>query len=185
MDIDTTTHYTLDSIYSFPEDGIKREIIDGVLYVTPDARLRHQRVVGLLTRRIGAWVDQHGGEVFPGCNVDLAADTHVEPDVVFLTPEHAGKAHGLAVDFAPDLVIEVSSPSTWRYDLGVKREALERFGVPEYWYVDLPTDRILVHRLRGGAYGAPAVYGRGETFTSELLPGLTLNPDDLLGPPGE
>lgn len=182
MESQATTRYTLDDLWDFPDDRKRRELIDGVLYVTPQARVRHQRVIFKITHRIGDWVDEHGGDVFGPANVDLAFDTHFEPDVVFLTPEHA-PAEGLAVTFPPDLLVEVSSPSTRSYDLGVKRRAYERHGVTEYWFADLVAEEILVHRLRDGRYGEPARYGRGGTFTSALLPGLVLDVDDLLGAP--
>ncbi len=101
--------------------------------------------------------------------------------MVFLSPENAPKAKGLAVTFSPDLVVEVFSPSTWRYDLGEKRAALERFLVPEYWFVHLRRDEILVHRLDGDRYGPPDVYGRGDAITTDLLPGLVIDVDSVLG----
>jgi Uma2 family endonuclease len=128
------------------------------------------------------WAYEHSGDVAGPANVGLAFDTHFEPDVVFLTPEHAS-VERLAVTFPPDLLVEVSSPPTQSYDLGVKRGADERHGVTEYWLADLEADEILVHRLRGGWYGEPERYGRGQTLTSDLLPGLVLDVDDLLGRP--
>ncbi len=78
MGADTETRrYTLAEIYDFPDDGKRYEIIDGVLHVTPEARLRHQWVIGRLTTRFTLWVEEHGGSVFPGCNVDFAIDTHL------------------------------------------------------------------------------------------------------------
>lgn len=177
-----TRRYTVAEVYElFPDDGKRYEIIDGVLHVTAEARLRHQRAIAELTFLMKGWVKEHGGDVFPGCNVDFAVDTHLEPDVVFLAPENAAKAKGLAVTFAPDLVVEVFSPSTWRYDLGEKRAALERFRVPEYWFVHLRRDEILVHRLEDDTYGPAAVYGRGQTITTDLMPGLAVDVDSVLG----
>ncbi|MGI8573960.1 MAG: Uma2 family endonuclease [Egibacteraceae bacterium] len=182
MDSTTERRYTFNDLWDFPDDGRRRELIDGVLYVSPQARVRHQYGVGRLTYRFNFWVDWHGGAVFPGANLDFAADTHLEPDVVFLRPEHL-TLEGLSLTEPPDLVIEVSSPSTRRYDLLEKRAAYERFGVPEYWFVDLKVDKVFVYLLVDGRYGEPVVHGRGDVITTAQAPGLVIDVDDVLGPP--
>ncbi len=182
MESVTERRYTFEDLWDFPDDGRRRELIDGVLYVSPQARLLHQWVVGSLSFHFWLWTRHHGGIVFPGANVDFAADTHLEPDIVFLTPEHA-TVEGLSLTEPPDLVVEVSSPSTRRYDLVEKRAAYERFGVPEYWFVDLKVDKVFVYLLVGGRYGEPVVYGRGDVTTTVQAPGLVIDVDDVLGPP--
>jgi Uma2 family endonuclease len=80
------------------------------------------------------------------------------------------------------VVVEVSSPSTRRLELVRKRELYERFGVPEYWFVDLDADRLEVYRLdEHGRYGAPRLWARGETFESPQIPGFQLPVDEILG----
>jgi Uma2 family endonuclease len=98
----------------------------------------------------------------------------VEPDVVFVAPDRVGQlTDERYVDIAPDLVVEVSSPSTRRLDLIKKRALYEREGVPEYWFVDLEAERVDVHRLDAtGHYGAPSSAGAGETLTCLAAPGL-------------
>jgi Uma2 family endonuclease len=86
---------------------------------------------------------------------------------------------------APDVVVEISSPSTRRLELVRKRELYERFGVPEYWYVDLDADRIEVYRLAEGRYPVPALLIRGQRLESPLLPGFGVGVDEVLGPPEE
>lgn len=73
---------------------------------------------------------------------------------------------------APDLVVEVSSPSTRRLDLLRKRRLYERFGVPEYWFVDLDADRVEVYALCGERYGSPDVIERGQTLRATVLDGF-------------
>jgi Uma2 family endonuclease len=75
----------------------------------------------------------------------------------------------------PDLVVEVSSPSTRRLDLINKRSLYEREGVPEYWFVDLDAQLVDVHRLGEAAYyGAPATFGAGDTLSCLAAPQLRL-----------
>lgn len=181
MVVDTTRRYTLAEVYEFPDDGQRYELVDGVLYVTPLARRRHQRVVFRVSYRLGQWTEMHGGTVYPGVNVDLADDTHLEPDVAYSRSEDTS---GLAFTDAPDLIVEVSSPSTKRFDLGVKRDRYAAAGAGEFWFFDLDEDAVLQSVLgEDGRYGPPRVHRRGETFTSALFDGLVLDVDDLLGPP--
>lgn len=80
----------------------------------------------------------------------------------------------------PDLVVEVSSPSNRSFDLGHKRDAYATFGVPEYWFVDLNTRAVLIHRLASRSYPAPAAVGEDGTLRSVLLPGFSLPVSRLL-----
>ena len=81
----------------------------------------------------------------------------------------------------PDLVVEVSSPSTRRLELTRKRELYERFGVPEYWFVDLDADRVEVYRLEGERFGPPVLFGMGDTLEPPPIGGFRLAVEDLLG----
>lgn len=172
--------YTINDLWDFPNDGQRRELIDGVLYVTPLARTRHQRVIGRLTYRFIDWAEEHGGEVFPGVNVDFDRCTHLEPDVAFTRPDRK-IGDVLSLHEPPDLVVEVSSPSTKGYDLGVKRDRYAQEGAPEFWFVDLDRDVVLVSVLAEGGYAEPVVYGRGEVIRTKVMPGLAIDMDDILG----
>ncbi len=55
--------------------------------------------------------------------------------------------------------------------------------MPEYWYVDLDADRVEAHRMEQGAFGVPAITGRGQVLASSAVPGFSMEVDDLLGPP--
>ena len=177
MSVDLTRTYRTADVYRFPFDGHRYELLDGELHVTPLARRRHQDVVGRVYRRLAEHADAHGGRAYPGVNVDLDDGTHLEPDVAYARSEDTG---GLAFDAVPELVVEVSSPSTRRFDLGAKRERYAAGGVLELWYVELEDDEVL--RFPHGR-GDPLVHRRGERCTSPVLPGTVLDVDDLLGPP--
>lgn len=181
MALDTTRRYTLADLYDFPDDGRRYELLDGVLHVTPLARRRHQWVVTQITYRLRQWTDVHGGTVYAGVNVDFADDTHLEPDVAYSRSEDTS---GLAFTEPPDLVVEVSSPSTKRFDLGAKQRRYAAEGAGELWFADLDDDVVLQFLLGDdGRYCPPAVHRRGATFTSPQLHGLVLDVGDLLGAP--
>lgn len=175
--------FTYADLQTFPEDNLRREIIDGELIVTAAPRIRHQRVVANLTARLWLYAAEHGGEVLPApTDVFFADDNVVEPDVLFVTAANLSKLEDRFVRSAPDLVVEISSPSTRKLELVRKRELYERFGVPEYWYIDIELDQIQVYRL-AESYGIARIVGRGDTIESQALPAFAVRVDELLGPP--
>lgn len=172
---------TVADLEAMPQDMVIRSLIDGELFVTPAPTTRHQRVV---VRIISALLDHlraAGGEVLTApCGVYLSDRDMPEPDVLYLLPHNLDRIGEQYIEGAPDLVVEVSSPSTRRLDLVRKRRLYERFEVPEYWFVDLDADRIELYALRDGRYGAPVIVERGQTLRSVALAGLETTVDDLI-----
>lgn len=168
----------------FPdEDLVRRELIDGELFVTPSPTTRHQRVVAVLIQVLGSYADRAGGEVLPGpVDVLVSERTMLQPNVLYVAPGRLGIVGERNLDGPPDLVIEVSSPSTRRLDLTRKKHVYAAFGVPEYWFVDLDAERVEIHRLAEGRYGAPAIIERGGTVETPALPGLAIPVEEILGP---
>jgi Uma2 family endonuclease len=114
-----------------------------------------------------------------GDEADEAVETVVQPDLVVCDPERVREA---TVRGAPDLVVEILSPSTARKDEGIKRERYQRAGVPEYWLVH-PVDHV-VHRyaLVEGDYRRQEVYGPEDgSFASSRFPELSVDLVDLFG----
>lgn len=174
--------YTYADLEAFPEDHFRREIIDGELFVSPSPNVRHQRTVALLTARLFLYQEGNGGEVFPApLDVFFANDSVVEPDVLFVRADHSDRLEVKYVTGAPDLVIEVSSPSTRRLELVRKRELYERFGVSEYWFIDLDADRVEVYRLEEGVYRTPELLFSGQVLQPAQLPGFSISVDEVLG----
>lgn len=169
----------------FPDDGLRRELIDGRLYVSPRPRSRHQRVMVELAIALGLYGRVHGGTAIVDFNNDYSPTTHLEPDGAFVLAEHPERLTEMGIEGPPDVVVEISSPSTRGHDLVSKRAVYERERVTEFWFLDLDHDQVLVFTLVDGEYGEPRVVGRGETLTSEVLPGFSTPVDELLlVPPG-
>jgi Uma2 family endonuclease len=168
----------------FPEDDkVIRELIDGELFVTPPPTYRHQRVVLRLAAALYSYEKEHGGSaVTAPAGVYLDDSNFVEPDVLFLRRDHLDRVQGAYVRAAPDLVVEVSSPSTRARDVTKKRELYGRFGVPEYWFVDLDTDRVEVYRLVQERFEKPEILGRKAVLEPRELAGFAISVDELLGP---
>jgi Uma2 family endonuclease len=77
---------------------------------------------------------------------------------------------------APELVVEIGSPSTRQRDETIKRRLYERMGVSEYWFVDPELDVVRVYRRDGGQFARPLELSReaGDTVTTPLMAGLAL-----------
>lgn len=184
MSVPTATGLTYDDLAQLPQDdGLRRELIDGELYVSPSPVQRHQLVVAAIVAAFHPYLRDHGGLVFPApMDVVFAPGAVVEPDVVVLGPARAAQlTDERFIDVVPDLVVEVSSPSTRRLDLIKKRRLYEREGVPEYWFVDLDADVVDIHRLdETGHYGDTDTLDVAAYLTCLAVPGLRLPVADAL-----
>ncbi len=173
-----------DLVAMFPEEElVRRELVGGELLVTASPARRHQAAVARLVGALLAYAREHGGEVVPGpFDVRVSEQDVLQPDLIFVRADHLDRLEDRFVRAAPDLVVEVSSPSTRTLDLTRKKELYERFGVPEYWCVDLEAGRVEVYRAGARGFDPPSVVGRGGSLRPPHLPGLEVAVDEILGP---
>lgn len=180
------------------EDTVRREIIDGWLFidgqpvndphaevVAESSSLYHGSAVMAVIRRLLATTADLDGQLITA-PMDVAFGAHIlQPDVFWVPGWLPGDTR--PVPTVPQLVVEVSSRSTRRHDLVRKRRVYEQAGVPEYWFVDLDAQRFEVYVLPEGAaqYPDPRLYTRGRTVVASALPGVSVEVDDVLGPPEE
>lgn len=166
---------TAEDYWSLPE-GVRAELIDGELWDLASPSRLHQKIVYELGRAMGDHIAERGGtcEVYPApFAVNLFADesTFVEPDLSVVCDHD--KLSDRGCEGAPDLVVEVISPSNPGMDylskLGLYREA----SVREYWICDPQRERTLVYDFEGS--GTPEVYGFGELARSTVLPGFAFD----------
>jgi Uma2 family endonuclease len=146
--------------------------------VSPPPNLKHQAVIGVIHFFLHQHVRQFGGGrvyVAP-TGVVLSEHDAVEPDVLFVSDARLGILVPKFVHGAPDLVVEVGSPSTRRRDLRDKLRLYERSGVSEYWFADPELDSVAVYRLVDGRFIRALELSRDtlDTLTSPLLPGLAI-----------
>jgi Uma2 family endonuclease len=175
-----------DDLLAFPDDGFRRELLDGVLYVSPPPVWRHQDVVGKLLIRLHAYAAEHGGlALMAPVGVRIAPPRYVEPDVLYLSAERLARlsVDDHLIEFAPDLVAEVTSQTGRRYDLGPKRAFYEAVGVREYWVADLHGAEVRVFTTHTAGYGEPTVHHRGDVVRSTALAGLEIAVDEVFALP--
>lgn len=164
---------TYADLLAMPEGPERHEIIGGELFVTASPTIRHQKVVVRLASLFLRFADEREGLVLPGpVDVYFTETDVVAPDVVFVGSDRLDRVEARRILGAPTIIVEVSSPTTGRTDIPRKLPLYERHDVPEYWFVDLDTDRIEVYTLEAEHYGTPGIFTTGETITSRVAPGL-------------
>jgi Uma2 family endonuclease len=183
-----TARWTEDAYFALPETNRLVELAGGHLVVHEMPSLTHQRVARQCFLALYAWNQARGtaaaGEVlFAPYPVRLRAGLVREPDVVCYLAAHRNRLEEQRGG-APDLALEVLSPSTRQLDLTVKLGEYADAGVSEYWTVDADERRITVYRLEGDAYREAGAYVEGDTLTSALLPGFQVPVASLFGAGG-
>jgi len=148
------TKITWRDVLEMPEDGNRYEAIGGELWVSPPPKPPHQWVSARLFAELLDLLVRPGyGYLFYApIGVEFSETQEgVQPDILFVSQ---GRLHIVTEDRiqgAPDLVIEILSPSTARRDRTVKRHVYQRQGVAEYWIVDLDAKQVEVWRFGTGA----------------------------------
>lgn len=164
--------------YMAMDDDVRYELLEGELILVPAPALPHQSII----TRLGSYLDLFVAERELGrCfdtpfDVVLADDTVVQPDFTFVRKERLSIAlnhkGGVA---APDLVIEVLSPSTAHRDRGQKRDIYARAGVPWLMLVAIPPREMELYELQAdGDYALARTFEETDTLEIPCIPGLAL-----------
>src|SRR2546427_8429636 len=172
---------TYEDFCALPDDGLRYEIIDGMLFAEPAPRRAHQKAVGNLFAILHAWVRAHDlGEVYVApFDVILDPRTTVEPDLMFVVKDRLAIVAERGVEAAPDLLVEVLSPGTARRDRVRKLNAYARHGVRHYWLGGPEGEAVQAFELVEDAYRLAAAGGDDD----ELPPGVLPRPAISLPPP--
>ncbi len=163
---------------SIGETFERYELIDGVVVKSPSPTPLHQKLLTVVLSQIDRYVEENAiGDVFNELDVHLGrgprgADLVYRPDIVFI---RSGRLPLSAkhVQIAPDLVVEVVSPSSASLDYETKKGDYERAGVLEYWIIDPEENSMTFFRLKDGRYAA--ISPDQGSFASQAVPGFVLN----------
>ena len=163
-------------------DGDERyELLDGDLILVASPNRDHQTVVMELGFQMHAFVKENDlGWVYSAPFDVLFTDTDVvQPDLMFVSREREHILTPANVQGAPDLIVEVLSPSSSTRDWRAKRELYATYGVPEYWIID-PTNRIVsVMLLQDGVLQIEQTRTEDDTATSTILDGFNVSLDSI------
>lgn len=172
--------YTSEDYWTLPE-GERAELIDGRLYAMAPPSFKHQKLVSELTQIFGQYIKSHDGncEVIPApfaVNLNADDETYVEPDISVICDKSKFTDH--SCKGAPDLIIEIVSPSSRKMDYTTKNALYADAGVREYWIFDPAKERTTVYHYEVDA--APAIYTFDQAITAGIYEDLMLTITDLL-----
>ena len=170
------TEYTWEDYMSW-DDDVRYELIDGVAYAMGSPSQRHQRTLGKLHLQLGNFLDGKSCEVFLSpSDVKLANKTVIQPDLFVVCDR--SKLDGQFTQGAPDLVIEIESPSSTQRDRILKYNKYLDTKVREYWIVNPESKVTEVFILVNGDYSRKA-YDEKDKISVHVLDGCTIDMSEV------
>ena len=167
--------------YTNLEGDERYELLDGELILVGSPNTDHQTVSVKLVTKMYSFVQENDlGWTFHAPFDVLLTDTDVlQSDLLFVSKDRVHIITPANIQGAPDLIVEILSPSSVRRDWHDKRDLYASHDVKEYWIVD-PVHRIVsVMLLKDGALDIDETYTEGDTITSSTLDGFTISLNDI------
>lgn len=145
---------TMLEVYQRLPEGTPVQLIQNKLIISPSPLTAHQQVLLNIAYQLKDYIKKHStGEVFIApYDVHLDEENVYQPDILFIAKENLHKIKENGFYGAPDLVIEILSPSTAQYDKKEKKAVYEKYGVKEYWIVDPKTKSAEGFSLKDGKF---------------------------------
>jgi Uma2 family endonuclease len=189
LELDVTKRYTYADYLNWLDDK-RRELINGFIHLMSGPMRRHARISLKLSNRIDSFIEMHHGRchvyhapfdvrlpLYGSTDDDKIYDV-VQPDICVICD--LTKLDDKGCIGAPDLVVEVLSPSTLKYDWNYKFNLYEAAGVREYWIVDPNTKIFNVFLLQAdGKYDLGTVYEGDQKVPVHILEGLEIDLNEL------
>ena len=168
-------HYTYEDFCTW-DDGERWELIDGIAYMMAAPLRVHQEISGNLHFQLYDFLKNKPCKVYAApidvrLNADGADDTVLQPDIAVVCDR--SKLDDKGITGAPDMVIEILSPSTASYDRTLKFDQYLRAGVREYWIADPDSKTVSAHILENGRYYVTA-YGENDAAPVHVLEGCRI-----------
>lgn len=178
---EVNTRITYEEFRQFPDDGKRYELIRGEVRMAPAPNTKHQFSVLHLAFSLQRYLtEKRLGIIFVApLDVRLDDDTVVQPDLVYVSNARAGIIVQNYIDGAPDLAVEILSPSTAAYDRATKIAVYAEAGVPWVWLVDPQAKTVEILKLEGAKYLVDAIFAGGQSLTSSLFSDWQLSLDEL------
>jgi len=178
-----TSKYTYEEYRLVPENGVKLELIDGEIRAMASPTFRHQEIVTILSQKFRNFLGKGSKcrvatDVDTRLNFDKGDDTAVRPD--FLAVCDPSKLKDDTVKGAPDLVVEIWSPSNTHKDRMDKFKKYCDAGVREIWFINPEAGILEAYRL-DDATGKhiPFIYSKDDTIPVGIFSGLSIAGEDI------
>ena len=161
---------SLEEFYALEET--KADFVNGYIHIQMGASVIHEQIFVELITHLNSFVKCHQvGKVFGSrLSVGISVDYHPEPDIFFVGKNNLGKYANDRFDGIPEMVIEIISPSTRKFDLEEKRPLYQQNRIPEIYFVDFDKKQVIIDVLMVKGYESRTMsVGK---LMSNVLPGL-------------
>lgn len=167
--------------YANLEGDERYELLDGELILVASPNMDHQEAVTNLGTSLSVFVKEHDlGKIYFAPTDVLLTDTQVfQPDLLFVSKDREHIRTPANIQGAPDLIVEVLSPSSVRRDWHDKRGLYASHGVREYWIVDPVHQIVSVLLLQDGELEVDGTYTEGDTIVSSTLEGFSVSLNEI------
>jgi Uma2 family endonuclease len=179
-------YWTTADLDAMPDDGgwLRHEIIEGELFVTRAPHIRHQSAAGQIQFQLQKWSEETGlGLSVQTPGLVFTQTDAVIPDVVWASQSRLDKGIDNAGHFtiAPELVVEILSAGEQneQRDKSIKLKLYSRYGVQEYWIANWQLQTLEIYRRTDAQLQLVATLLAGDTLTSPLLPGFSVEIDRI------
>jgi Uma2 family endonuclease len=173
--------YTYQDLRSTPDDGKRYELFEGDIIVSPSPTTLHQSTVLNIAMIVGSFVRENDrGNVFiASCDVYFSDDTVVEPDLLVVARDRLSIVKDDYIEGAPDLVVEVLSPTSEERDRGYKFKLYAEQGVKEYWLADYRKRVLQIFGLTSSGFQLLGEFKDDVVVKSSLFPELRFGVSEL------
>ncbi len=177
----TQTRWTYQLMQEKLPPETQAEVIANQLSMSPAPTPDHQHLLKKIFRLLDAFVESKGiREVnIAPYDVILDQDNVVQPDIFFVSAVKQSKITARGLEVAPDLIVEIVSPSSFFRDTVQKKDLYEQFGVQEYWIADPANQVIEIFALADQKYQLHGFMAEKGSISSALLTGFTIHSEAI------
>lgn len=163
--------------YMLLEEGAPFQLINNDLVMSPSPLIIHQDILFALSETIVLYniKEPKGKWLYAPMDVRFDEGNVLQPDIFFISEERKAEIVKERIEGAPDLIIEILSPSNAYYDLRQKKDIYEKYGVKEYIIIDPIAQNADLYALKDGAYYLHQKAQKPEQLNSLILPGLAFD----------
>ena len=169
--------WTVELLETLPDDGLRYELIDGTLLVSPAPSALHQIVAANMFRLLDGAAPVDRAVLFAPVAWQPDGRTSVEPDLLVIAKDRIAPHR---ITGAPEVVVEILSPSSGRFDRTVKFSRYAEDGAAHYWIVDPATPSVEINVLNDGEYVLVAGGAQDDTVSVTAPFAFSVTPSQLV-----
>jgi Uma2 family endonuclease len=177
LTVEKKKKYTVED-YMQLEEGAPFQLINYDLVMSPSPLLIHQLILGEFYDTLKYFIKEQGNKgivVLPPMDIRLDDGNVYQPDLIYISGERVAEIAKDRIEGAPDLVLEILSPSTAYYDMRQKKNIYEKYGVKEYIIIDPLEQSVELYTFKESGFYLHQRTEGNDILKSVVLPGFTVD----------